>query len=555
MIEPHPSCPAACHRPFPVFALIWAITTLMHQLAFTFWAETWQGWILVAAVVQVIFQPACVLRFGILVATSLLHLWDKLPFVPNHILYEGMLHLIIGIALAECFVSGIRRRRFAAARWGSVSGWLLVLGAAGLKILYHTVPGVPQHLVLDYVTTLIVPCAFTHWLRSLPVVEQGAEGCFSRFAPVMRATVVVMYVWAGIQKLNWDYLNPDISCAATFHREIAAYFGAVIPTAPWALHAAIWGSYAFEFGIPLLLLFARTRFLGFGAAILFHLWLSIHPAAGIFSYSSLMLAQLVLFMPASWGGRLQALWRGQLVWLGKGHEDRGRRLARWGVVVLFMAALVGQITLYLLRGRDHAIFQTANRIGFFVFFAWGCWLSACYLVAGWSARHDPACLPNRSRWTLAWVGLVPVLVNGFIPWIGGRTQTSFSMFSNLRTEGSGNHLFLRRMDFFQLQTDLVQVLASVPDILVPPAHPHSIQQFANPGNSVMPWFELRRLVSEMPGDFEVTYRRHDQEFKLGRSKGIPFGDPGAFEPLPFLQRKFLWCRRLKALDEPMCCTH
>ena len=83
MIEPHPSCPAACHRPFPVFALIWAITTLMHQLAFTFWAETWQGWILVAAVVQVIFQPACVLRFGILVATSLLHLWDKLPFVPN----------------------------------------------------------------------------------------------------------------------------------------------------------------------------------------------------------------------------------------------------------------------------------------------------------------------------------------------------------------------------------------------------------------------------------------------------------------------------------------
>ncbi|MEQ1842800.1 MAG: hypothetical protein ABL994_20560, partial [Verrucomicrobiales bacterium] len=88
------------YRPFPTFALIWAVTTLVHQLAFTFWTESWQGWILVLATFAVIYQPSCVLRFGAMVFASLLNLWHKLPFVPNHILYEGMLHVIMLLAMA-----------------------------------------------------------------------------------------------------------------------------------------------------------------------------------------------------------------------------------------------------------------------------------------------------------------------------------------------------------------------------------------------------------------------------------------------------------------------
>ena len=98
-------------RPFATFALIWAITTLCHQLAFTFWAQSWQGWLLVVAASASVFKPNCVARFGMLVITSVINLFNKLPFVPNHILYEGMLHGIMLLGLLGFFFSkrGINR--------------------------------------------------------------------------------------------------------------------------------------------------------------------------------------------------------------------------------------------------------------------------------------------------------------------------------------------------------------------------------------------------------------------------------------------------------------
>jgi hypothetical protein len=116
-------------------------------------------------------------------------------------------------------------------------------------------------------------------------------------------------------------------------------------------------------------------------------------------------------------------------------------------------------------------------------------------------------------------------------------------------------MFLKRIDLFKLQTDMVEVLTSSPDILGPSSKPEGIQQFANLGFRFLPWFEFRRLVSEHEGDFEVTYSRGGKELSLGRKDGVIFGDPTAFEPLPLLARKFLWFRRLETLDEPMCCTH
>ena len=52
-----------------------------------------------------LFQPNCVARFSVLVITSVINLYNKLPFVPNHILYEGMLHLVMLLALLGFFIS------------------------------------------------------------------------------------------------------------------------------------------------------------------------------------------------------------------------------------------------------------------------------------------------------------------------------------------------------------------------------------------------------------------------------------------------------------------
>tara|TARA_R110000850_G_scaffold30231_29_gene83433 strand:+ start:36 stop:425 length:390 start_codon:yes stop_codon:yes gene_type:complete len=129
------------------------------------------------------------------------------------------------------------------------------------------------------------------------------------------------------------------------------------------------------------------------------------------------------------------------------------------------------------------------------------------------------------------------------------------MYSNLRSEGQGNHLFLNRIDLFEFQGDMVEVVQSSPNILAPSNRPRGIQQFANIGHRIIPWFEFRRLVSEMPDDFEVTYMREGKTLELGMTDGKVYGDAEAFMPLPPLQRKLMWFRRLESLDQPMCCTH
>jgi hypothetical protein len=554
MTAPSTAADQTLYRPFTTFSFVWGVTTLVHQLAFTFWTESWQGWVLVVAAIAVIQRPGCVLRFGVLVISSLLHLWEKLPFVPNHILYEGMLHLIMLLALAAFFFTGPGRGEFGKTRavWKSRS--LLLVIAILAKAGFLLVPGFPQGHVSGALTTLFLLVALGRFLFAPATVGSG-EVYFSKIAPVLRAAIIIMYIWAVIQKLNWDYFDPEVSCAGKLHKEIAAYFGGIVPTATWALHAAAVGSLIFEFSIPILLYCSRTRYVGFVAAVLFHLWLSIHFAAGIFSFTSLILAFLLLFLPLEWGQRLQDLWDRQSRRIGGGDLEKGRRRAHALVIGVFFAVLVTQGALYLSIARSYDVFWTANRIGFFAFFTWGVWFGACYLVSGWGSNWKTAPLPNRATATIAWVGLLPVLLNGVWPWVGGRTQTSFSMYSNLRSEAAGNHMFLKRVDLFKLQTDMVEVLTSAPDILAPSKKPRGIQQFAHPGHRIMPWFEFRRLVSEMEGDFEVTYTRNGKEESLGRKDGKAYGDAAAFETLPLWSRKFVWFRRLESLEGPMCCTH
>lgn len=545
---------SATFRPFASFSLIWACTTLVHQLAFTFWTESWQGWVLVISAIACLFRPDCVVRFTVLAIAALLNLWHKLPFVPNHILFEGMLHVMMLIGLATFFLRRSGRDAFAESGRMWKSRLTLVLIAAVVKALYFFLPGIPHGYLLGAATTLFLLIALGRLLFHGERVKSG-QIFYHEIAPVLRLALFITYFWAAIQKLNHDYLNPEVSCAAKLHTEIAEYFGGLVPTETWALHAAIYGSFLFEIGIPILLYIPKTRYFGFLAAVWFHLWLAIHPAAGIYSFSSLVLAELFLFLPISWGKQLQEIWNAQLRWVGRGDIERGRKFAKGFVVAVFFTALITQGALYLLIERSYEVFHTANRVGCTVFFMWGGWIGACYLIAGLRGRIFNSRLPNRFHLNWACIGLLFVLTNGIYPWIGGRTQTSFSMYSNLRSEGEGNHVFLKRVDLLPYQKDMVEVLESEPNIFAPGSRPRGIQQFANIDHHIIPYFEFRRLLSEMEGDVSVTYTRGGEEFLLSRKDGIIVGDTEAFEPIPLLKRKFLWFRRLASLSEPMECTH
>src|SRR5262249_33989411 len=159
--------------------------------------------------------------------------------------------------------------------------------------------------------------------------------------------------------------------------------------------------------------------------------------------------------------------------------DLGRKVARYGAIGLYFAALILQCAIYLSLGQSKNVFGYANRVGLAFFLTWGCWLGFAYLYSFVKARGQSLAWPNHPVWTPAWVVVLLIVWNGLNPWIGLKTQTSLSMFSNLRSEGEGNHLFLKRIDLFPYQADMVEVVKSEPDVLAAPAKPRSIRYWAN----------------------------------------------------------------------------
>jgi hypothetical protein len=539
---------------FPWFASLWALATLVHQLSFTFWLQTWEGWLLTFATCLVVLEPRCLVRFSALILFSLLNLWHKLPFVPNHMLFEGMLNLTI--LLVICGVVGRRSLGFPA--WSRilrefVVRFRLFFLACGAKAVFLLATEAPRNPALGGATSAILLMGLGQALAGRPPQSRGGEEVVAEVAPILRVQAVVVYWWAVIQKLNHDYFNPEVSCGAVLHRDMAGFLP-FLPTAEWAICLAIYGSLALEFVIPLLLLLPKTRPFGIFLGVLFHLWLSIHPAGGIYSFSALLFALYFLFLPASVLPGWERLMERQLSWLQK---RTGFSLAVWLpriVIGLFLVGVSSQAMCYTVLGRTRETFEVANRIGFWLWAVFGVWLGGTHLAAMWQAREEPMEWPNRPVGSVAWVVVLLVIGNGLSPWIGLKTQTCFSMYSNLRSEAFGNHLFLERIDLFGYQLDLVELVASEPDLLDPTGSPTRLQHFANTGR-IFPYFELRRLVSEHRGDLRMTYRRYGEDQEFVRRGGFVTGDERLTEPIPWWLRKVLWFRRHETFSGPMHCTH
>jgi len=145
---------------------------------------------------------------------------------------------------------------------------------------------------------------------------------------------------------------------------------------------------------------------------------------------------------------------------------------------------------------------------------------------------------------LLWIFPGLVALNGFSPYLGLKTETSFSMFSNLRTEGGqNNHLFMP--DFTQTtgwQDNLVKVRDS--DL-------REFDKYTKNGQLIT-LFEFQRITSTKKRDFFVDYELNGQPARLEVKAGKP-NNAALVQPHSWLQYKLLYFRPV--YEKECLCQH
>ncbi len=113
----------------------------------------------------------------------------------------------------------------------------------------------------------------------------------------------------------------------------------------------------------------------------------------------------------------------------------------------------------------------ANFIGRIIFvFIWvaiGGVAAASFIANGSGDRHSvldglkmrSVAVSNSRSWR-TWFPAAVLVANGLMPFIGLKTEHSFTMFSNVQTEGElwNHYVFPRSMRLFHFQDDLIRVL-------------------------------------------------------------------------------------------------
>jgi hypothetical protein len=221
------------------------------------------------------------------------------------------------------------------------------------------------------------------------------------------------------------------------------------------------------------------------------------------------------------------------------------------VIVAFVLTLLAQVWLSVAGLWYRTLVLEVTRIAFWPGAVWCVWLAIAYLRAMRTAplagvRGSTLSFTRHPGWMV-----MPLLVfNGFCPYLGLKTVTVFSMFSNLRTESEPNHLFMPQLHLTSLQLDQVEIMSSSHEGTRSECEPISGGLWCSFPGERLPYFELRRWTSNMR-DFDgkrlrVSFVRAGRRHELA-----PDGDRALaaelYTPWPWFLAKVT---ALRLIQEP-----
>lgn len=391
----------------------------------------------------------------------------------------------------------------------------LVTAGVRLTLFLSRLPDVHNQEMIE---TLLLSGVLLGWALARP---SNDEERFAAAAPVLRAGVVAVYGIAVFQKLNVDFFDPEVGCAATLWRTSVARWGLPAGWANFGM-AATWGTLIVETSLPVLLILRRSRALALVGALGFHWWLAVD--MGVYAFSAMMFAWLSAFTPSTW----LTVWRQE-----------------WSPLRLLGGAALGtgavaSVWVWLTAGP---------RLGVLGWVWWdlmAALIMAAAATAAWYTRGadaEPAFAKGAST-VSAWTVVALAVLNASSPYVGLKTMSSITMYSNLATEGHHwNHwLVPRNVKVFGYQDDLLRIDGSDQPRL----------RAAAERGALLPRFEVRRQLRLDGEPVWVEYRDGDRSYRLERD-GDRLVDPqGLLDGGSWFQEKVLHFNLVPPGDKQPC---
>lgn len=357
-------------------------------------------------------------------------------------------------------------------------------------LIFTKMPHIPNHIFFEWFLNVLFLMASGIYLLFKQMKPQFERYFFEKTTQAARWSMVLLYFYVVLHKLNYDFYNAEISCGAVlfediFNRAYLFHFDFIRDAFynNWTFFAnfSIYFTLVAEALIPVLLISKRWRNAGILFGLIFHLLLSLNSHNGIFSFSAMLFTAFIFFWDDKTINHFYNIW------------NKYFSRIKYGIFA-GIALLIG-----LFLTKQMFYFNLISLI---------CWLlfGGLYLMVFFKSLGGRILIKNvdaGENYRAGWAMVIPVLVflNGAAPYLGLKTEASFSMFSNLRTEGNRtNHQFIPvSTQIFDFQKDLVSIINTDDPRL------KNLDLYHKEDDVQLVFFEFIKLLNSSPENVYVEF--------------------------------------------------
>lgn len=338
--------------------------------------------------------------------------------------------------------------------------WLTALYVMGT--IYNSSQNLMMLSIVQIFEVLINMTSNNHWLITFFVnimILIGYSKCkneksdFLRIFDQIKYILIIMYTFAFLHKLNYDFIDPEVSCGSLFYQKFTERF-TFLPQSIFMEKLTIWSTLVIELCLPICLMIPSTKNIAVIIAFLFHGIIGFNPLSQFWNYSSIIFAILYLYVPDEYSPIILEYMTKRnyiiicistFLTLGLSYVMKGFEITAgliWWSIYFFLILKV----MISIPAKTNIIKTNINEIN----------INEINI----NKININKMKKRNYEWKLTDILLNVVLMliifNGLNPYLGFKTEGTFSMFSNLKTElNMTNHMFIPlSWQYFDYQKEL-----------------------------------------------------------------------------------------------------